>query len=71
MPIRADNRCPLADFADNEFQLLVWQPTDIDLDVKDIVRCALGDYLPRNDVQTLKSLDDLGDRAGVSVCDDS
>jgi hypothetical protein len=60
----------LADLADDEHQLLIRNPTDIDLDVQHIVRREFSGDSPGHDIQILEALDDARNRAGISVSDD-
>ena len=50
MPIRVDDAECLADLANDEFQLLIGDPTHVDLNVQDIVRRKFGADSPGNDI---------------------
>ena len=70
IPVRVHDGRRLADLSNDEHQLFIGNPTYVDLDVQQIVRGELGSQSPGYDVEILKSFDDAGDRAGISVCDD-
>jgi myo-inositol-1-phosphate synthase len=60
----------LFDLLSDQSQAVFGQSEDIHANVKLAERAALGDYTPRNEIQTLEILEHAHERGGVSFGND-
>ena len=71
MPVRANDARHLANLGRDQRQLLYRQSEYVNLNVERIVRAEFRDDSARHDIEIVEALDDAGERARISLCNDA